>query len=218
VIVEVNGSAFGERRDRGLQIEQGLLTLNATGKAANGTRRLFDISLSTAQWKVLSATGLRSVWAVDLPGGRHQLRVASMDGATGRGGAVYLDVDVPDGPALPAAALVASRFLSVMPTVLSDERLARWTSTIPTATRVFPEGDVLTVTVPHTGPEPVTARLSNAAGEVVWEATGAPIESASAVQFVVPLDRIGSPVCDLIIESGHDLVRTTIGIVSPQAR
>jgi hypothetical protein len=38
------------------------------------------------------------------------------------------------------------------------------------------------------------------------------------VQFVVPLDRIGSSVFDLTIESGHDLVRTTIGIVSPQAR
>jgi len=219
LIVEVNGSALGgERGGRALQVEQGLLTLNATGKAANGTRRIFDLTLSPAQWQVLTATGLRSVWAIDLPRGHHQLRVASVDSGTGRGGSVYLDLDVPDGPALPPGALVASRFLSMMPTAFSDGRLARWTSEIPTATRVFPEGDVLTVTVPHTAAGPATARLSNAAGEVVWEGSGTPIEGASAVQFVVSLNRVGSPVCDLTVENSVGLVRTTIGIVPAQAR
>ena len=219
VIVEVNGSALGgERRGRALQVEQGLLTLNAAGKAANGTRRIFDLTLSPAQWQVLTATGLRSVWAIDLPRGHHQLRVASVDSGTGRGGSVYLEVDVPDGPALPPSALVSSRFLSMMPTVFSDGRLARWTSAIPTATRVFPEGDVLTVTVPQTAAGPATARLSNAAGDIVWEGSGASIEGASAVQFVVPLERRGSPVYNLTIKSGDGVVRTTIGIVSPQAK
>ena len=218
VIVEVNGSALGdERLGRALKVEQGLLTLNA-GKAANGTRRIFDLTLSPAQWQVLSAAGLRSVWAIDLPRGHHQLRVASVDSGTGRGGSVYLDVDVPDGPALPPNVLVASRFLSMMPTVFSDARLARWTSAIPTATRVFPEGDVLTVTVPQTAVGPAAARLSNAAGEVVWEGSGSSIEGASAVQFVVPLERKGSPVYDLTIKNGDGVVRTTIGIVSPQAK
>jgi VWFA-related protein len=219
VIVEVNGSAFGERPDRGLQIEQGLLTLDAKGKATNGTRRIFDVSLSTAQREVLAATGLRSVWAIDLPAGRHQVRVASIDSATRRGGAVYLDVELPGGGgALRPAVLVASRFLSAMPTVFSDQRLAPWTSAMPTATRVFPEGDSLTVTVPHSGTAPAIARLSNADGKVVWEGSGATVEGTSAARFVVPLEQVGSAVCELSVESSYGVVRTIIGILSLQGK
>jgi hypothetical protein len=218
VIVELNGSALDEASDRRLQIEQGLLTLNAAGKAANGTRRIFDVSLSTAQRQVLAATGLRSVWAIDLPAGRHQVRVASIDGATRRGGAVYVDVELPAGAALPPAALVASRFLSAMPTVFSDQRLAAWTSAMPTATRVFPEGDLLTVTVPHSGTTPASAQLSSAAGEVVWEGSGAAVEGALAASFIVPLAHVGSAVCELRVESSYGIVRTTIGILSLQGK
>jgi VWFA-related protein len=217
VVVEVNGTVFsGEAR--GLRVEQGLLTVNAAGKAANGMRRTFAVSLSPVQREVLAATGLRSVWAIDLPRGRHQVRVACIDAATGRGGSVYLDVNVPGGTALAPGALVGSRFLSRMPTVYADERLARWTTVMPTATRVFPEGDVLTVTVAHNTAAPATARLSNAAGNAVWEGSGVPIANASAVQFVIPLENVGSPVCDLIVEGSHGLVRTTIGVVSPETK
>jgi hypothetical protein len=217
VIVEVNGSVLAEaRRERGLRVEQGLLTVNATGKAANGMRRVFDVSLSPAQREILAATGLRSVWAIDLPAGVHHLRVASIDVETGRGGSVYLDVEVPRGTGLPAGVLVASHVLSAMPTVFTDQRLTRWTTVTPTATRVFTQSDVLTVTVPHTGSAPAIARLSNARGEVVWEGSGAPIESVAAVQFIVPLDGVGSPVCDLTVEGSYGLARTTIGIFLPK--
>src|SRR4029078_11645915 len=42
IVVEVNGSALGSEHPDRLSMEQGLLTLNAGGKASNGTRRLFD--------------------------------------------------------------------------------------------------------------------------------------------------------------------------------
>jgi len=213
VVVEVNGTALGDaQRNRALKIEQGLLTVNATGKASNGTRRILEMSLSPAQWEVLTATALRSVWAIDLTAGRHQLRVASIDLGTGRGGSVYLDIDVPEGSA--PGMLVASRFLSLMPTAFSDQRLARWTSAMPTAIRVFPDGDMLTVTVPQTVTTPATARLSNAAGHAVWEGAGTPLEGVAGVQFMVPLQSAGCPVCDLTVQSGDRTVRTTIGIVS----
>jgi hypothetical protein len=216
VVVEVNGSVLGGTQPkRALRVEQGLLTVNATGKAANGTRRVFDVSLSPAQWEMLSATGLRSVWAIDLAPGRHHLRVASIDVETGRGGSVYLDVEVPRGTGLPPGLLVASHVLSAMPTIFTDPRLARWTTVTPTATRVFTRSDVLTVTVPHTGSAPVIARLSNASGEVVWEGPGTPIESLAAVQFVVPLDRAGASVYDLTVDGSDGHTRTTIGVISP---
>jgi VWFA-related protein len=215
VVVEVNGSVLGDNRlDRRLKIEQGLLTVDDHGKAGNGERRVFEVSLSPQQWTVLGATALRSVWAIALPKGPHQLRVASIDTATGRGGSVYLDVRVPDGDGLPPVPLVGSRMLSMMPTVFADERLAAWTAVMPTATRVFPQGDVLTVTVPHTGLSPATAQLRNQAGAVLWDGSGTPIDKTSAVQFVVPLDRVDSPVGDLTVTTSHGLGRTTIGIAN----
>ena len=212
IIVEVNGSVLAAGPDRRLKVEQGLLTVDGKGKATNGVRRVFDVSLSPTQWDVLKTTGLRSVWAIDVPKGRHQVRVASIDSASGRGGSVYLDVTVPDGDGLPPGPLVASRVLSLMPTVFADERLGPWSTPMPTATRVFPEGDVLTVTVPHTGAAAATAQLTNATGQVVWDGSGTPIENASAVQFVVPLEKVQSSVCELIVKASHGVGRTTIGI------
>jgi len=212
IIVEVNGSVLAAGPDRRLKVEQGLLTVDGKGKATNGVRRVFDVSLSPTQWDVLKTTGLRSVWAIDVPKGRHQVRVASIDSASGRGGSVYLDVTVPDGDGLPPSPLVASRVLSLMPTVFADERLGPWSTPMPTATRVFPEGDVLTVTVPHTGAAAATAQLTNATGQVVWDGSGTPIENASAVQFVVPLEKVQSSVCELIVKASHGVGRTTIGI------
>jgi hypothetical protein len=214
IVVEVNGTALGGARQEGvLRVEQGLLTVGANGKIGNGTRRTFDIKMSPTQWDILAATGLRTVWQVDLPKGRHQLRIASVHSAAARGGAVYVDVDVSDSNSLPPGALIASRLLSHMPTVFSDERLAPWTAAIPTATRVFPEGDVLTVTVPDAAPSRAAARLTNADGRVVWEGAGAPIEGASAAQFLVPLEGIGTPVSELTVEGTQGRVRTTIGVV-----
>lgn len=216
IVVEVNGTVLGEARpEAALRIEQGMLSVSASGKVANGTRRTFDIKMSPLQWEILAATALRTVWAVDLPKGRHQLRVASVHAATGRGGAVYLDVDVSDDKTVPPGALIASRLLSRMPTVFSDERLAAWTAAMPTATRVFPEGDVLTVTVPDAAPSRAVARLTNADGRVVWEGTGAPVPvpGVSAAQFVVPLEGVGTPVSELTVEGSQGRVRTTIGVV-----
>jgi len=215
VIIEVNGSVLATGADRRLKIEQGLLTVDGKGKASNGVRRVFDVSLSPAQQDVLKATGLRSVWAVDLPKGRHQVRVASIDSVSGRGGSVYLDVDVPDGDGLPPAPLVASHVLSQMPTVFADKRLAPLTTVMPTARRVFPGGDVLTVTVPHVGTTPATAQLTDGAGQVVWKGSATPVENTSAAQFIVPLDRVGSDVCDLIVNASHGVGRTTIAIARP---
>ncbi|MGB2715137.1 MAG: VWA domain-containing protein [Vicinamibacterales bacterium] len=212
VIVEVNGNAVAAGSDRRVKIEQGVLTVDGKGKATNGVRRIFDVSLSPTQWDVLKATALRSVWAIDVSKGRHQVRVASIDTTSGRGGSVYLDVSVPDVDNLRPDPLVASRVLSLMPTVFVDERLRPWTTVMPTATRVFPAGDLLTVSVPHNGEAPATAQLLNRAGTVVWQGSGTPIASGSSVQFLVPLERVDSPVCNLAVTSSSRTGQTTIGI------
>jgi hypothetical protein len=128
---------------------------------------------------------------------------------------VYLGVDVPEATAQPKDALISSRILSLMPTPFSDKRLAAWTTVAPTATRVFPQGDVLTVTSPQDSPGPTKARLSNAAGAVVWEGSGTEVKDASVAQVVVPLDRLAPGVYDLTIEKRESNVHIPIRVVAP---
>lgn len=215
VIVEVNGTLLGTDDTRGrLKVEQGVLTVNGAGKAANGLRRTFDVALTPVQRGVLAASGLRSVWAVELPAGRHQLRVAALDTVTGRGGSVYLDVSTGDERAPVPGILVASRFLSMMPTVFADDRLRAWTTPMPTATRVFPEGDLLTVTATLDAPAAATAQLVSSEGRVLWEGAGVPVPEGSAIRFDVPLVGIGAGVCELVVETRQGAARTVIGVVA----
>jgi VWFA-related protein len=219
VIVEVDGAVLtGGGSGSAIDVEQGLLTVGQGGTASNGTRRTFGVQLTPVQWQVLGASSLRSVWAVDLPPGVHQLRVAARDTSAGRGGSVFLEVEIPPENRPAPGVLVASRFLSLMPTVFVDKSLEPWTKAMPTATRVFPAGDVLTVTVPHRASAgPAIARLSDGDGRVMWQAEGRPVDGLSdSVQVTIPLDNLDAQVCDLTVETSHGTMRTTIGIVPPQ--
>lgn len=222
VIIEIEGSALttGATGRQVLAIDQGLLTIDEKGKAHNGTRRSFDLALSATQWEVLRLSGLRSVWAVDLPPGRHQLRVAAFDKGADRGGSLYVDVDVPRNEPSSPGVLVASRFLSVMPTPFVDQAISRWTSDTPTATRVFPQGDVLTVTVPHrVAAGAATGRLTAADGRLVWQGESEGInDSAVLARIVVPLDAAPPGVYELAVDSSHGTSRVTIGVVGPAPR
>ena len=213
MIVEVNGDRAWRRASRTWVARRaGIADRERDWQGRERDRRTFTVSLSPTQWEILGRRAFAASGRSTLPAGRHQVRVASIDGATGRGGSVYLDVNVAQGTQVPTGMLVASRILSVMPTVFTDDRLARWTTVTPTATRVFPEGDVLTITVPHAG-GPATARLLSPIGGVIWEGAGLPLESASAVQFTVPVAGACSPACDLTVQSSSGLVRTALGVV-----
>lgn len=218
VVVEVNGTLLAPAPGQSsLDVEQGLLTVNEAGKPSNGERKVFDLRLSPVQRDVLGASGLRTVWAVDLPAGRHQVRVGTVDRTSGRGGSVYLEIEVPRSGLSPGA-LVASRFLSMMPTAFADKRLDAWTLAVPTATRVFPLGDVLTVTTPHVeGGVATRARLLTATGSVAWEGSGVPQPGRAAAQFVVPLDGVAAGVFALTLETSHGHLQVPIGIVAPLA-
>ena len=216
VLVEIDGTRIGQRTSDGIiELEQGLLTVDESGKAANGTRRVLTLRPTDTQWAVLAASSLRSVWAVDLPPGRHQLRVAALQAGSGRAGSVYLDVVVPKDPKWPTGLLVSSRFLSMVPTPFIDPRLGRWTDMPPTTARVFPKGDVLTVTVPHVlASGPSQARLVLPDGQTAWEGSGQPLEGTNAVRFVVPLDD-AQDVSALVVTTSHGTQRLPVGIIAP---
>ncbi|BCS35326.1 hypothetical protein TBR22_A45530 [Luteitalea sp. TBR-22] len=216
VIVEIDGTRIGQRPPDGvLDLEQGLLTVNESGKAANGTRRVLTLKPTPTQWSVLAASSLRTIWALDLPPGRHQLRVGAVHAGTGRGGAVYLDVTVPKEPQWPTGVLVASRFLAMMPTPFIDPRLSRWTDIAPTTARAFPKGDVLAVTAAHDGAKgPAQARLVLSDGTIAWEGTGVPIEGTSTVRFTLALDG-AEGTGSLVVTTSSGTHHVPVGIVAP---
>jgi hypothetical protein len=116
------------------------------------------------------------------------------------------------GQRLPDRAMGAARFPGHD---FEPERLdhyERLCETIRSVSVAFREIDVLTVTVPHVGLTPATAELQNEVGTVIWDGSGTPLEKASAVQFVVPLERMDSAVGDLTVTTSHGRERTTIGI------
>ncbi len=147
VIAEVDGAALAASVDRGrIAVEQGLFTLDDKGKTSNATRRQMNIRVNDQQLTVLSASALRTVWAIELAPGEHQLRLAAVDEQTGRGGSLYLDLRV-DAAQPPQGIAVASRALSMVPTAFMDRDIARLLPAPPTAMRLFPPDDTLQVTV-----------------------------------------------------------------------
>ncbi len=218
VIVEIDGARIGERPPDGvLELEQGLLTVNESGKAANGTRRVLTLQPTESQWAVLAASSLRTVWAVDLPPGRHQLRVGAVHPDSGQGGSVYLDVVVPKERQWPSGVLVASRFLAMMPTPFIDPRLSRWTDIAPTTARAFPKGDMLAVTAGHDATKgPAQARLVLPDGNTAWEGAGSPIEGTSTVRFMVPLDGAHGA-GTLVVTTSGGTQQVPIGVLTPEA-
>lgn len=101
-----------------------------------------------------------------------------------------------------------------MPTPFIDPRLATWTDAVPTATRVFPAGDALLVTVPH-DPAGATAhaRLETADGRAVWHGEGEPMDGHATTRFAVPLEDMAGGVGALVIDTSHGTQRTPVGVV-----
>lgn len=211
VVVEARGAGLHIDGDGACRLEQGLLTVDKKGKAANGRRREMAFKVPPGQREQLSTTTLRSLWAVTLPPGRHQVRVATLDAATGRGGAVYLDLDVPSATRAPDL-FVSSELQASMPTLFADEQVKRWATPMPAATRVFAVGDVLTVQVPQEEGVPLRASLTSADGQTVWAGPSGTTPSGGGPRLEVPLD-VAAGSYHLLVESSSGRVTTPIAVV-----
>lgn len=109
VVAETAGGPLvdGLDGDR-VSIEQAIVTIDRHGKMANATQKKADLRLTTPeQVAMVGALGVRSVWCIDLAPGSHQIRVATVHGQSGRGGSLFLDVDVDAGTPPNTAALQA---------------------------------------------------------------------------------------------------------------
>jgi hypothetical protein len=149
LLVEVAGPdlAFEERDGRFVETIE-FATVAYDDKGRRGPERTTEVRLrlTADERDRLARTGVRWVSALDLPRGRHDLRVAARAVTTNRHGSVFADVDVPrfDTEMSTSGLAVTSRtapatFTTGGPFVLPPLPAP------PTVQRRFPLGDVLAV-------------------------------------------------------------------------
>ena len=152
LVVEVLGRAlqFDERGGRfNERLELALLTVNDSGRASNGTSIDIDLRLTPDDLARVRGTGVRWLSALELPPGRHQLRVAGRAAGTGVSGMITHDVIVPaprrNGLEMSGITLTSA------PSVLMITRGKPWLDqalpTPPTAARTFVAGDEVVAAV-----------------------------------------------------------------------
>ena len=152
LVVEVLGRAlrFDEQGGRfNERLELALLTVNDGGRASNGTSINIDLRLTPEDLGRVRSTGVRWLSALDLPPGRHQLRVAGRAAGTGISGMITHDIVV---PASRRNGLdMSSVTLTSVPSVLMITKGKPWLEqalpTPPTAARTFVAGDQIVAAV-----------------------------------------------------------------------
>ena len=152
LVVEVLGRAlrFDEQGGRfNERLELALLTVNDGGRASNGTSINIDLRLTPEDLARVRSTGVRWLSALDLPPGRHQLRVAGRAAGTGISGMITHDIVV---PASRRNGLdMSSVTLTSVPSVLMITKGKPWLEqalpTPPTAARTFVAGDQIVAAV-----------------------------------------------------------------------
>lgn len=196
VVAEIGGAPLAVRAEDGpLELSLALLSVDATGTIANATRKAMRVELSDAQARLLGASALRTVWDVALPKGWHQVRMAVMETTSALTGSVYLDVEVPEAGLSPGIA-IGSRAWTMVPTAFVEPRAAAGLQVPPTVMRVFPQSDVLQVTIAGMS-SPTTVVVRDARNAVLWQQALASDEAIR--QFDLPLAALVPGPCRLVI-------------------
>ncbi|MEO8075530.1 MAG: VWA domain-containing protein [Acidobacteriota bacterium] len=177
LVIEVLGGGlqFVERNGRAEErIELALVTVDEHGRLANGRSTSIDLRLPPGELDRVRTTGVRWLSQLELPAGRHQLRVAARALGTETSGLVTHMVDVPRFERDRLA--ISGVTLTSLPSVLMPTRGERWLAGSldmpPSAAREFVRGDRVTAAfelyVPPGSRESVesSAELIGAAGGV----------------------------------------------------
>lgn len=182
IVIEVLGSGlrFDEREGRAEErIDLALVTVDDRGRAGNGRSTTIEMRLPAADAARVKTTGVRWLSKLDLPPGRHQLRIAARAAKSGTSGLVTHVVDVPRFD--PDRMFMSGVTLTSLPSVLMMTRGKGWLEatldTPPSAGRTFVGGDQVTAAVDvHVPPN----RAADAAVVAEIDAPGQPGQPIAA--------------------------------------
>jgi VWFA-related protein len=189
LVVEVLGGPlrFEERGGKSNErLELALMTVNDNGRASNGTSIDIDLRLTPEDLARVKGTGVRWLSALELPPGRHQLRVAGHAIGTGLSGMITQDIVVPETRRVGFD--MSGVTITSAPSVLMLTRGKAWLDhallTPPTAARTFVAGDHVVAAVEVYRPERGTsdgvlsARIERADGSASGFNERRPVQAA----------------------------------------
>lgn len=214
IVTEVVGVPLADAAvDGRLSLEQAVFSIDDKGKTSNATRKRVQMQMRPEQLARLRASGLRTVWGVELPPGRHQLRMATVDESSGRGGSFFLDVEVRPAPGAPGL-VVSSQAFSAMPTAFVDKDIEQLLPRTPTASRLFPGDDTLQLTVSGLT-EAAPVRILSGEAVVAWEGRLVPGDALSRLE--IPLG--GMPAGDhrLVVGEGTCVPAMSFSVLPREA-
>ncbi|HEX5107975.1 MAG TPA: VWA domain-containing protein [Vicinamibacterales bacterium] len=129
------------------QVEVSYQPIDRQGKLGKGFRKVFTLNLKPDSRTIAEQSGLRFVDRLELPPGRHELRLAASQ-PTGSTGSVVAQIEVPDftkEPLMLSGVVIASRNAGVpQQLLLSEPRVSKTLRVDPTAVRRFTRDDELT--------------------------------------------------------------------------
>ena len=189
LIVEVAGKDLSFEAQGGRFVERiEFATVAFDSKARRGVERTTaaNLRLTAAERDRALRTGVRWVSVLELPHGRHDVRVAGHAITSDRRGAVFIDVDVPrfDREMTTSGLAVTSLTAATMFTTGGPILLPPLPSA-PTAQRAFPLGDVLAVSAEIYRPSERTLLFLRKPGEVPSEFVVRVTEAAPPQRVVI---------------------------------
>jgi hypothetical protein len=216
LVVEVLGRAlrFDEQGGRfNERLELALMTVNDGGRASNGTSINIDLRLTPEDLGRVRGTGVRWLSALELPPGRHQLRVAGRAAGTGISGMITHDIVVP--AARRNGLEMSGVTLTSAPSVLMITKGKPWLDqalpTPPTAARTFVAGDqiVAAVEVYRQGSAAAAATLVARIDRRDGSPSG--FEDRRVVQATGPgSEQVGFPISTAKLPPGRYVLRVTL--------
>ena len=153
LVVELEAGALKFKEEGGMflnDVELAIIATDEGGKIRDGAKDTAQLKLRPETYEAVMKNGVRLTRRLDLAPGRYQLRIGARDSVTGRIGLVLYDLDVPDfskGELTMGGLLLTSAYSSRIPTANPDKDFKEIMPASPTALRVFPTGDQLSIAI-----------------------------------------------------------------------
>ncbi len=132
------------------KVEVAIMAMDEGGKIRDGAKDIADLKLRPETHSSVMKNGVRLTRRLELPPGAYQLRIGAREANGGLVGSVMYDLDVPDfskADLSMGGILLTASSAGRIPTANPDPDFKDILPGSPTAVRVFPSGDQLTLAV-----------------------------------------------------------------------